>query len=39
MHANLLKRGLVEDVKDWPWSNYAFCQQRGEILIEVDPVD
>jgi putative transposase len=39
MHANPLKRGLVEDAKDWPWSSYAFYQQRGEILIEIDPVD
>jgi REP-associated tyrosine transposase len=39
MHANPLKRGLVEDAKDWPWSSYAFYQQLGEILIEIDPVD
>ncbi len=39
MHANPLERGLVEDLKDWPWSSYAFYQQRGEVLIEIDPVD
>ncbi len=39
MHANPLKRGLVEDAEDWPWSSYAFYQRCGEILIEVDPVD
>ena len=39
MHANPLKRGLVDDPKDWPWSSCAFYQQRGEVLIEVDPVD
>ena len=39
MHANPFKRGLVEDPKDWPWSSYAFYQGRGEILIEIDPVD
>jgi REP-associated tyrosine transposase len=39
MHANPLKRGLVGDLKDWPWSSYAFYQQRGEVLIEIDTVD
>jgi putative transposase len=39
MHANPLKRGLVGDLKDWPWSSYAFYQRRGEVLIAVDPVD
>jgi putative transposase len=39
MHANPLKRGLVEDAKDWSWSSYAFYQRRGKILIEIDPVD
>ena len=39
MHANPLKRGLVDDPRHWPWSSYAFYQQRGEILIEVDPVE
>ncbi len=39
MHMNPVKRGLVEDPKDWPWSSYAFYQRRGEILIGIDPVD
>ncbi len=39
MHANPLKRGLVTDPKEWPWSSYAFYQGRGEILIGIDPVD
>jgi putative transposase len=39
MHANPLKRGLVDDPKHWPWSSYALYQQRGEVLIEIDPVD
>ena len=39
MHANPLKRKLVEDPKDWPWSSYAFYQERGEILLQIDPVD
>jgi REP element-mobilizing transposase RayT len=37
MHANPVTRGLVDDPKHWPWSSYAFYQQRGEVLIEVDP--
>jgi putative transposase len=39
MHANPLKRGLVEDAKHWPSSSYSSYQQRGEVPIEVDPVD
>lgn len=39
MHANPLKRGLVDDPKHWPWSSYAFYQQRVEVLIDVDPVN
>ena len=38
MHANPVKRGLVDDPKHWPWSSYAFYQQRGKVLIVVDPV-
>ena len=38
MHANPVKRKLVQDPKDWPWSSYAFYQGRGEILVEIDPV-
>ena len=39
MHANPVKRGLVDDPKRWPWSSYAFYQQRGEVLIAIDPVE
>ena len=39
MHANPLKRGLVDDPKHWPWSSYAFYQRRGEVLIEVELVE
>ena len=39
MHANPVKRGLVGDPQLWPWSSYAFYQQRGEVLIPVDPVE
>ena len=39
MHANPVKRGLVDDPKHWPWSSYAFYQQRGEVLIAIDQVE
>ncbi|MHB8541988.1 MAG: hypothetical protein ACYDCD_13775, partial [Candidatus Acidiferrales bacterium] len=39
MHANPIERGLVDDPKDWAWSSYAFYQGRGEVMIEIDPVD
>jgi putative transposase len=39
MHMNPVKRGLVENPKDWPWSSYAFYQGKGEILIPIDPVE
>lgn len=38
MHANPQKRGLVDDPKNWPWSSYAYYQQRGEALVPIDPV-
>jgi REP element-mobilizing transposase RayT len=39
MHAGPPKRGLVDDADLWPWSSYAFYQRRGEVLIEVGPVE
>ncbi|MHB8677854.1 MAG: REP-associated tyrosine transposase [Candidatus Acidiferrales bacterium] len=39
MHVNPIKRGLVDDPRDWAWSSYAFYQGRGEVMIEIDPVD
>jgi len=39
MHANRLRRGLVVDATDWPWSSYAFYQRKGEVLIQIDPVE
>ena len=39
IHANPVKRGLVDDPKHWPWSSYAFYQQCGEVLIAIDPVE
>lgn len=39
MHMNPVKRGLVEDPKDWHWSSYSFYQGRGAVLVEMDPVE
>ncbi len=39
MHANPVKRELVDDPGNWPWSSCAFYQGRGEVLIKIDPVD
>jgi len=39
MHANPLKRGLVDDPEHWPWSSYAFYQRRGGVLIAIDAID
>ncbi|MFZ0665918.1 MAG: transposase, partial [Acidimicrobiales bacterium] len=33
MHLNPVKRGLVEQPDDWPWSSYLFYQEKGTILI------
>jgi putative transposase len=39
MHQNPLKRGLMDDPKDWPWNSYAFYQGRGDVLIQMDSRD
>jgi putative transposase len=39
MHMNPVKRGLVQNPKDWPWSSFAFYQGKGDILIPIDPVE
>ena len=36
MHMNPVKRKLVKNPKDWPWSSCAFYQGRGQILISMD---
>lgn len=38
MHMNPLQRGLVSDPIDWPWSSYRFYQEKGDVLISIDPV-
>jgi putative transposase len=39
MHQNPVKRGLVEDPKDWVWSSYASYTNRGTELLKIDYVD
>ena len=36
MHCNPLKRGLVRDPKDWPWSSYRFNPRRNDGLLSID---
>jgi putative transposase len=36
MHANPLKRGLVKDLKDRPWSSWAFYCGEDNVLIPID---
>jgi putative transposase len=39
MHMNPLKRKLVDDPKDWPWSSFSFYSNLKSGLIRVDPVN
>lgn len=39
MHMNPVKRRLVDNPKDWPWSSFSFYQGRGDILIGIDPAE
>jgi putative transposase len=39
MHRNPVKRGLVEDPKDWVWSSYSAYSRRGTVLIGIDFID
>jgi putative transposase len=36
MHSNPVKRGLVKDPKDWPWSSYSFYEGRDDGLLKID---
>lgn len=39
MHANPVKRKLVEHPKDWPWSSFSFYASGEAGLIPIDAVD
>jgi putative transposase len=36
MHSNPVKRGLVKDPKDWPWSSYGFYEGWEDGLLMMD---
>jgi putative transposase len=36
MHFNPVKRGLVRDPNDWPWSSYSFYEGRDDGLLKMD---
>ncbi len=38
MHANPVKRKLVLDPKDWPWSSWSFYEKGEGGLIAIDLV-
>jgi putative transposase len=39
MHANPVKRKLVLDPKDWPWSSWSFYEKNERGLIAIDLAD
>ncbi len=39
MHANPVKRGLVEDPRDWLWSSCLFYLHGERGAVTIDPVD
>jgi hypothetical protein len=36
IHNNPVKRGLVEDPLDWPWSSARWYAGQGEVLLPMD---
>ena len=38
MHSNPVKRGLVKDPKDWPWSSYSHYAMGKEGLVRIDGI-
>jgi len=36
MHQNPVKRGLVQDPKDWAWSSYGFYAGGEDGLVKID---
>ena len=39
MHMNPVKRGLVRNPNDWPWSSYRAYLRTGTVLLAVDPTE
>lgn len=38
MHNNPVKRGLVSQPGDWPWSSWRFYDLQDSSLLSMDPV-
>jgi len=36
MHANPVKRRLVQHPKNWPWSSFLFYAQQEPVLVRID---
>jgi putative transposase len=36
IHANPVRRGLIERLEDWPWSSYATWMNVGEPVVPID---
>jgi putative transposase len=39
IHANPVRRGLVERPEDWPWSSARFWAGEHEVPLQMDPLD
>jgi len=37
IHANPVRRGLVDMAGDWPWSSAAWYEKH-ESVLEIDPI-
>jgi putative transposase len=38
IHCNPVRRGLVAQAVDWPWSSARFYADAGKVLLEMDPL-
>ena len=39
IHGNPVRRGLVEDPRDWRWSSAAFWDGQTDVPLRMDPID
>ena len=39
IHANPVRRGLVEHPQEWPWSSARFWAGEKDVPIAMDPID
>jgi len=38
-HLNPVRRGLVTDASQWPWSSYRWYTGKGKVLLEIDGLE